>query len=219
MAAKPEAVWQDYMSDRFIALGIDLWDARVSSVRSVWVDEGLASYPMLVNGSGVAGDYGVVQDYYFVIDHEGVVRYRSPDARLGNRYNDGEVRDAIDGALADLAAALEVVDEEEEEEEVVTAVGAAPPVPAGFVLKAWPNPFNAETTLSFTVSAAGPVILTVSDLRGRVLRDWSGHYGAGTHSLTWDGRGPDGRPAASGVYIAAARHGDAAVARKVTLLK
>ena len=201
-----------------IALGIDLWDARASSVKSVWVNDGLASYPILVNGSGVARDYGVAQDYYFVIDHEGVIRYRSPDGRLGTRYNDGEVREAIDEALADLAAALEAV-EEEEEEEIVTAVGAAPQVPAGFVLDAWPNPFNAETTLSFTVNAAGPVILTVSDLQGRTLRDWSGHYGPGNHSLTWDGRDESGEAVASGVYIAAARQGGTAIARKVTLLK
>lgn len=166
----------------------------------------------------MARDYGVVQDYYFVIDHEGFVRYRSPDARLGQRYNDDEVRAAIDVALADLAAALEAV-EEEEEEEIGTAVGAAPQVPAGFALDAWPNPFNAETTLSFTVSAAGPVILAVSDLQGRTLRDWSGHYGAGTHSLTWDGRDEGGEAVASGVYIASARQGSAAIARKVTLLK
>ena len=218
MAAKPEAVWQDYQSDRFIALGIDLWDARASSVKSIWVDDGLASYPMLAMGSGVARDYGVVQDYYFVIDHEGVVRYRSPDARLGARFSDGEIRDSIDDALADLAAALEAV-EETEEPEVITAVGAAPQVPARFDLDAWPNPFNAETTLSFTVSTAGPLILTLTDLQGRVLRDWSGHYGTGSHSLTWDGRDESGEPVASGVYVATARHGAAAIARKVTLLK
>lgn len=162
----------------------------------------------MVNGSGVARDYGVVQDYYFVIDHEGVIRYRSPDARLGQRYNDDEIREAIDTALADLTAA-----------EVITAVATAPRVPAGFSLEAWPNPFNAETTLSFTVTTAGPVALTVFDLRGRVVRGWSGHYGAGTHSLTWDGRDEGGRAVASGVYIASARQGGAAIARKVTLLK
>ncbi len=168
----------------------------------------------------MARDYGVVQDYYFVIDHEGVIRYRSPDARLGQRYNDDEIREAIDTSLADLAAALEEVEEvEEEPEEVITAVATAPRVPAGFSLEAWPNPFNAETTLSFTVTTAGPVALTVFDLRGRVVRGWSGHYGAGTHSLTWDGRDEGGRAVASGVYIASARQGGAAIARKVTLLK
>ena len=194
-----------------------MWDARASSVKSIWVDDGLASYPVLVDGSGVARDYGVVQDYYFVVDHEGLVRYRSPDARLGNRYNDEEIRAAIDDALADLAASLEVV--EEEEEEVTTAVASAPQVPAAFGLDAYPNPFNAETTLSFTMSAAGPLVLTVSDLQGRVLRDWSGDYGPGNHSLTWDGRDESGEAVASGVYLAAARHGTAVVTRKVTLLK
>lgn len=195
-----------------------MWDARASSVKSIWVDDGLASYPVLVDGSGVARDYGVVQDYYFVVDHEGLVRYRSPDARLGNRYNDEEIRAAIDDALAALAASLEVL-EEEEEEEVTTAVTSAPQVPAGFELTASPNPFNAETTLSFTMSTAGPLVLTVSDLQGRVLRDWSGDYGQGNHSLTWDGRDESGEAVASGVYVAAARHGTAVVTRKVTLLK
>ena len=196
-----------------IALGIDIWDADPANVRAVWIDDGLATYPMLVNGSGVASDYGVGQDYYFVIDHEGIVRYRSGYAPLGDRFVDGEIRDAVEASLEDLADFLE-------EEEVTTEVAASPQVPARFeVGQAYPNPFNSETTLSFTVNSAGPLTLVLSDLSGRVVRDWSGRYEAGRHSLTWDGRDREGNALASGVYIASARQGSRVITRKVTLLK
>ena len=183
----------------------------------MWIDDGLATYPLLVNGSGVGGDYGVGQDHYFVIDHEGIVRYRSGAGPLGERFVDGEIRAAIEASLEDLADFLE---EEEEVEEVTTEVAAPPQLPARFeVGHAFPNPFNSETTLSFTVSAAGPLTLMLSDLGGRVVRDWSGNFEVGRHSLTWDGRDQAGKALASGVYIASARQGGSAIARKITLLK
>lgn len=183
----------------------------------MWIDDGLATYPMLVNGSDVGNQYGVGQDYYFVIDHEGFVRYRSGPGPLGERFVDGEIRDAIEASLEDLADFLE---EEEEVEEITTEVASSPQLPARFeVGNAYPNPFNSETTLSFAVSAAGLLNLELSDLRGRVVRDWSGRFEAGRHSLTWDGRDESGKPLASGVYFASARQGSRVITRKVTLLK
>ena len=197
-----------------IALGIDIWDADPANVQAVWVDDGLATYPMLVNGSRVGSDYGVGQDYYFVIDHEGIVRYRSGPGPLGERFVDGEIREAIEASLDDLAEFLA------EEEEVTTEVAASPQLPAGFeVGHLYPNPFNSETTLSFTVSAAGPLTLRLFDLNGRVARDWSGHFEVGRHSLTWDGRDQEGNALASGVYLASVRQESRVVTRKVTLLK
>ena len=200
-----------------IALGIDIWNADPANVRAVWIDDGLATYPMLVNGSQVGSDYGVGQDYYFVIDHEGIVRYRSGAGPRGERFVDGEIREAIEASLDDLAEFLE---EEEAVEEITTEVASSPQVPARFeVGNVYPNPFNSETTLSFTVNEAGPLTLVLYDLRGRVVRDWSGRFEAGRHSLTWDGRDEAGKPLASGVYIASARQGSRAISRKVTLLK
>ena len=108
-------------------MGIDIWDADPANVQAVWIDDGLATYPLLVKGSGVASDYGVGQDYYFVIDHEGIVRYRSGAGPLGDRFVDGEIREAIEASLEDLAEFLE--EEEEEEEEVTTEVAASPQLP------------------------------------------------------------------------------------------
>ena len=73
----------------------------------MWIDDGLATYPLLVNGSGVGSDYGVGQDHFFVIDHEGIVRYRSGAGPLGKRFVEGEIREAVEASLEDLADFLE----------------------------------------------------------------------------------------------------------------
>lgn len=65
-----------------------------------------------------------------------------------------------------------------------------------------PNPFNPSTEVSFDLAQAGPVRVTVYDVRGvavRVLAD--GAFDAGRHEARWDGRGARGEPAASGVYF------------------
>ncbi|HKQ56787.1 MAG TPA: choice-of-anchor V domain-containing protein [Candidatus Eisenbacteria bacterium] len=68
---------------------------------------------------------------------------------------------------------------------------------------AHPNPFTDVTTLSFVLSAGGPVDLAVYDPQGRRLRTLaSGDRPAGRTSVTWDGRHDDGTSAGSGVYYA-----------------
>ena len=65
----------------------------------------------------------------------------------------------------------------------------------------YPNPFNAETVIPFTIDRAGKVELTVYDVLGREIRvqqaaplqDW---YSAGMHEFVWNAEGM-----ASGVYI------------------
>ena len=67
----------------------------------------------------------------------------------------------------------------------------------------FPTPFNAEVTIPFTVTDAGPVRLAVYNLMGqqvRVLAD--GWLAAGAHRVRWDGRTDAGVEAASGVYWA-----------------
>jgi hypothetical protein len=81
----------------------------------------------------------------------------------------------------------------------VLAVGTTP---AGFALEQnRPNPFNPHTTIRFSLATAGPVRLTVYDVRGRSVATLAqGGYGAGTHEVVWDGRARGGAATASGVY-------------------
>jgi hypothetical protein len=81
----------------------------------------------------------------------------------------------------------------------VLAVGTTP---AGFALEQnRPNPFNPHTTIRFSLATAGPVRLTVYDVRGRSVATLAqGGYGAGAHEVVWDGRARGGAATASGVY-------------------
>ncbi len=77
---------------------------------------------------------------------------------------------------------------------------------AGAALTVWPNPFNPRTRLSFSLDRAMEVELAVLDLKGRLVRRLqAGWLPAGDHTVVWEGRNEQGRPVASGVYLARMR--------------
>jgi hypothetical protein len=91
---------------------------------------------------------------------------------------------------------------------ITSAVGvepqgeAAQPVP-GFVLQpAYPNPFNASTTISFSLPADADAELAVYNIMGQRVRTLAGgRLEAGHHTFSWDGRDDLGREVGSGVYV------------------
>lgn len=73
----------------------------------------------------------------------------------------------------------------------------AVPSPYSYRLEAFPNPFNAATTLSFTLPKSSQIVLSAYDVLGRetaLIAD--ARYAAGSHSISW--QCPD---CASGVYL------------------
>ncbi len=69
------------------------------------------------------------------------------------------------------------------------------------LLPAYPNPFNSQTTIPFTLDRAGRVDLTVYDVLGRSVGAFfrtplQTQYAAGTHEVVWDAEG-----IASGAYM------------------
>ncbi len=98
---------------------------------------------------------------------------------------------------------------------------AGPPTPAAPLLLASPNPFNPATTLSWSATAPGPVLLEIFDFRGRRLAAWrAGDAGVAAGEARWDGRDDAGRPAPSGTYLVRLRDGAGMVAsRSLSLIK
>ncbi|MCE2447399.1 MAG: VCBS repeat-containing protein [Candidatus Latescibacteria bacterium] len=85
-----------------------------------------------------------------------------------------------------------------------TTVAVETATPTAFTLGAnYPNPFNPATTIPLAVpDGAKNVDLTIYNVLGQPLRRvWTGPLPAGEHRLTWDGRGAQGRPVATGVYV------------------
>ena len=89
----------------------------------------------------------------------------------------------------------------------------------------FPNPFNPETWIPFTLNAEADVTITIFDTRGTVVRTLSlgqvepGAYTSSDVAAHWDGRNAIGEPAASGVYVYEIRAGDDTVTRKMLLAK
>lgn len=71
-----------------------------------------------------------------------------------------------------------------------------------------PTPMSSRTTLSYTTSQPAVVVLTIHDVRGRLVRTVDAAVrAAGEHSVDWDGREESGALAAPGVYYARLQSG------------
>jgi hypothetical protein len=66
----------------------------------------------------------------------------------------------------------------------------------------YPNPFNPEAVVEFTVPHRFSVRLTVVNTLGQTVAVLADRvFDSGTHRVMWDGRNVLGRPAASGLYL------------------
>ncbi len=84
------------------------------------------------------------------------------------------------------------------------AMNAYDLVPADYQLSQnFPNPFNAVTTLRFSLPEESFVSVAVYDILGQEIATLANRqaYGAGNHALIWDGRNSAGGMMSTGVYL------------------
>jgi hypothetical protein len=83
-----------------------------------------------------------------------------------------------------------------------------------------PNPFNPETSIRYTMPAAGNVTINIYDAGGRLVRALvNGVSAAGSHNVTWNGTDNNNSPVSSGVYFYRLTAGKFSETKKMTLLK
>ena len=79
----------------------------------------------------------------------------------------------------------------------------------------YPNPFNPETSITFTLPAESGVRLVILDISGRQVAVLAnGRYSKGEHTFTWDGS-----KSASGIYYYTLSARDELVVGKMMLMK
>ena len=84
----------------------------------------------------------------------------------------------------------------------------------------YPNPFNAETQIAYTVPVAGLVELAVYNVLGQRERTLvQEEQAAGRHQVVWDGRNDMGTQVASGVYFYRFTSAQGVQVRRLLLLK
>jgi hypothetical protein len=90
------------------------------------------------------------------------------------------------------------------------------PLPSKYNLHpAYPNPFNAQTIISYDLPKEANVNLEIYDLLGRRVATLAeGTQEAGTHQVVWDGSG-----VSSGLYFYRLKAGDYSDIKKMTMLK
>jgi hypothetical protein len=95
------------------------------------------------------------------------------------------------------------------------------PVGSGFRLDtAAPNPFRAETSLTFFLPRNGAVRARVHDVTGRLVASlMDGERAAGRHSVGWDGRTADGSAAGPGIYFVRLEWGGESLTQRVVRLR
>ena len=168
--------------------------------------------PLLLNGAHTTIKYGQTYQTFAIIDHEGLIRFKTSFL-----IPTDELRDEVVLALADLPPI-----EEETVEVVETAVETSEAsTPHAFSLaQNAPNPFNSNTMIRFALPQPSQVELTIYNLLGQPVAVLvQGPSAAGTFSVRWDGRDQAGRAVTSGVYLYQLRADQYTEVRKLLLLR
>jgi len=84
----------------------------------------------------------------------------------------------------------------------------------------YPNPFNPETTIKFSLPEAGHVQAEIVDISGRSVKSLvNGNKSPGMHAVVWDGRDNAGAPVATGVYFYVMQYKEKILKNKLLLIK
>jgi len=84
----------------------------------------------------------------------------------------------------------------------------------------YPNPFNPETTIRFSMAREDRVVIDIYAVNGQKVRSLlEGVYGVGVHSAVWNGRDDIGRSVGSGVYFYRMTTSGYSSVKKMLLLK
>ncbi|MBN2544095.1 T9SS type A sorting domain-containing protein [bacterium] len=84
----------------------------------------------------------------------------------------------------------------------------------------YPNPFNPETTIEFTMYENAYATVGIYDIQGKLVRTlFKGDKGTGTHSITWNGKDENGNKVPSGTYFYKVQAGDELIAKQIILLE
>ncbi len=84
----------------------------------------------------------------------------------------------------------------------------------------YPNPFNPQTTISFSLHENSFVKLEIYNIRGQLVKTLiADNYEVGVHSAIWNGNDNSNNPVSSGIYLYKLETGNYQATKKMILLK
>ena len=148
---------------------------------------------------------------YELLEMVTTVGYTQTLVELGtyHYYVEAVYTDGVSIASPDLSFEYPYVDGEEDISPYVTKLDGN-----------YPNPFNPETTFSFSLKEAGNVRMDIFNLRGQLVRTLvDGVCNAGPHKVVWNGKDTAGRSVSTGVYLYKLQTKGYTAVKKAMLLK
>jgi len=88
------------------------------------------------------------------------------------------------------------------------------------LMNAFPNPFNPNTNVRYSLKEAGKVRIDIYNVKGQLVRSFNAeHNSPGYYQISWDGKDTNGRSAASGIYMYRMTSGKYSSSKKMILAK
>ena len=86
--------------------------------------------------------------------------------------------------------------------------------------KNYPNPFNLQTQISYTLHEPADVQIQIYNIAGQLVRSYElGYQPHGRHSVSWDGYSQHSQTAPSGIYLYRISVGDQSIVKPMLLMK
>lgn len=161
-----------------------------------------------------------------------VTRVWSGPARLGAPTADVLTWDGRDyrfldtglaawGPGADVSYAITAVTADGRTLVLVDLAGPAGAAPvSGLAVSAFPNPGRSRVAFGFRALPGDPLVVSVFDVRGRLVRRLFDGSGTGSWAeAIWDGRDGSGQPVAEGVYLVQAQSPEGLRSRRLTFVR
>ncbi len=94
------------------------------------------------------------------------------------------------------------------------------PAVASTKIRNYPNPFNPETNISFTLAKESKVSVDIYNSKGQRIRNLTNEkLAAGTHNLNWNGKDSNGKTVSSGIYFCKVKGENFSSTGKMVLMK
>jgi len=88
------------------------------------------------------------------------------------------------------------------------------------LLNAYPNPFNPNTNIRYSLKDAGKVRIDIYNMKGQVIQTLTAEHNIpGFYQLAWNGCDANGKPVASGIYMYRMTSGNYSSVKKMVLAK
>jgi hypothetical protein len=196
-------VWQPYKNQEVMVFGIAVDEPN--GVVQDFVNEFKLTYPVLLGNQSLKNQYEIAGSHVSPFPRDYIIGRNGKIAYASDEY--------------DPEAMLAVI----KKELGTTGVDEQPAhgLPKDFALSAsYPNPFNPETHIDYSVGQSSRVVIQIYDLTGHFVKTLVNHdRAAGRHSTTWDGRAANGQIAASGVYLIHMKAGAFHATRRIAFMK